>query len=113
MYVLYVGGGVLFDHKKVNNDELKKMVKNKLLRKSKDRYYTNSDRLGELLMEIMLQEVTEFCKVDIQQNWAAHAHQQVMGEFHKSNCFNITIAPSNLSVILFVGMSVYSNHTYK
>ena len=54
------------------------MVKNKLLKKSKDRYYTNSDRLGELLMDFMLQEVHKFCKIDIQQDWAAHAHQQVM-----------------------------------
>ena len=78
MYVHIIGAGVLFDHKKVNDNELKKMVKNKLLKKSKNTYYTNSDQLGELLMEIMLQEVNEFCKIDIQQKWAAHAHQQVI-----------------------------------
>lgn len=74
-----IGGGVLFDHKKVTDNELKKMVKNKILcKKAKNRYYTNSNQLGELLMEIMLQEVYEFCKIDIQQNWTAYPHQQVI-----------------------------------
>ena len=54
------------------------MVDNKILVKSKDTYYSNAKRLGELLMETMLQEVYEFCKIDIQQNWGAHAHQQVI-----------------------------------
>ena len=31
-----------------------------------------------------------------------------MGDFHKSRT-NTTIAPSNLNIILFVGMGVYSN----
>ena len=32
-------------------------------------------------------------------------------EFHNSNCFmhNVIVAPSNLNIILFVGMNVYSN----
>ena len=57
------------------------MVENKRLVKSKDTYYSNAKRLGELLMETMLQEVHEFCKIDIQQNWGAHAHQQVITTF--------------------------------
>ena len=75
----YVGAGVPFDRKKVSENDLKMMAKNRTLKKlSKERYYTNSEQLGELLMETMLQEVYEFCKIDIQQNWAAHAHQQVI-----------------------------------
>ena len=76
--VSYVGAGVIFDHKQVSENELKKMVNNKRLVKSKDTYYSNARQLGELLMETMLQEVHEFCKIDIQQNWGAHAHQQVI-----------------------------------
>ena len=46
---------------------------------SKGKYYTytNTKKLGEVLMEIMFQEVSDFCKIDIQQNWTTQAHQQV------------------------------------
>lgn len=54
------------------------MVNDKILVKTKQAYYTNAEKLGELLMETMLQEVDEFCKMDIQQNWEAQAHQQVI-----------------------------------
>jgi len=55
------------------------MVKNGLIVKSsKEMYYSNTAQLGELLIKTMLQEVDEFCKIDIQQNWIAHAHQQVI-----------------------------------
>ena len=40
-------------------------------------YYSNTSKLGEVLMETMLQEVSEFCKIDVQQNWSTQAHQQV------------------------------------
>ena len=40
-------------------------------------YYTKTNKLGEILMETMLQEVSDFCKLNIQQNWTAQAHQQV------------------------------------
>ena len=54
------------------------MVNDKILVKTKEAYYTNAEKLGELLMETMLQEVDEFCKMDIQQNWEAQTHQQVI-----------------------------------
>ena len=54
------------------------MVNDKVLVKTKEAYYTNAERLGELLMETMLQEVDEFCKMDIQQYWETHTHQQVI-----------------------------------
>lgn len=66
-----------FDHNQVDKHKLKEMVKNKVLIKSGKMYYTNASKLGELLMEAMLEEVYEFCKFDIQQNWAAKTHQQV------------------------------------
>ena len=73
----------MFDHKKVNEHELNNMVKNKVLVRSQGRYYSNASQLGELLMETMLQEVREFCKIDVQQNWTANAHQQVTGMLNK------------------------------
>ena len=53
------------------------MFKNKMLVKLQDRYYSNTSQLGQVLMKTMLKEVSEFCKIDIQQNWATQSHQQV------------------------------------
>ena len=62
------------------------MVNDKVLVKTKESYYTNAEKLGELLMETMLQEVDEFCKMDIQQNWGTHAHQQVISSLYSVTC---------------------------
>ena len=43
----------------------------------KQHYFYNTSKLGEVLMETMLQESSEFCKIEMQQNWASQAHQQV------------------------------------
>ena len=53
------------------------MVKDRILVKLQGRYYSNTSLLGEVLMEIMLKEVSEFCRINIQQSWATQAHQQV------------------------------------
>ena len=75
MFKTYTGRGVLDSH--LNHDELKEMKDNYMIVMSKGKYYTNTERLGEVLMEIMLQEVSDFCEIDVQQNWSMHAHQQV------------------------------------
>ena len=60
-----------------------KMVKDKVLVRLTDnktkvtRYYSNTSQLGQVLMETMIKEVSEFCKINIQQSWATQAHQQV------------------------------------
>ena len=53
------------------------MVDDGMLKKISTVYFSNTSKLGETLMETMLKEVSEFCKPDAQQNWAAQAHQQV------------------------------------
>ena len=73
-----IGAGVRFNPNSVRAHELKRMIDNKVLVKTKESCYSNTAKLGELLMETMLEEVDEFCKIDIKQNWAAHAHQQVI-----------------------------------
>jgi len=75
--VNHIGYGLPFDSKKVTPDEFKRMVDDGMLRKISNIYYSNISKLGEVLMETMLKEVSEFCKPDVQQNWAAQAHQQV------------------------------------
>ena len=67
----------MLDASHLNHDELEEMKDNYIIVMSKGKWYTNTERLGEVLMEIMLQEVSDFCKIDIQQNWSTHAHQQV------------------------------------
>ena len=75
--LLYIGYGLPFNHKQANKDKLDKMVKNKMLVKMQERYYSNTSQLGQVLMETMLNEVSEFCKINIQQSWATQTHQQV------------------------------------
>ena len=72
-----VGCGTLYDHKNVDPHELKKMVRDKVLVRLQGRYYSNTSQLGQVLMATMLKEVSEFCKINIQQSWATQAHQQV------------------------------------
>ena len=72
-----VGLGAPFDKTQLSDDELKKMVDSKMIEMLKVGYYTKTNKLGEILMETMLQEVSDFCKINIQQNWAIQAHQQV------------------------------------
>ena len=78
MLAYSIGAGVYFDPKRVRAHELKRMIDNKVIVKTKESCYSNTAKLGELLMETMLEEVDEFCKIDIKHNWAAHAHQQVI-----------------------------------
>ena len=75
MYV--IGLGAVFDHSQLSHDEIKELVSSKAIVLLKGKYYTNTKCLGEVLMETMLQEVSDFCKVSYQQNWAVQAHQQV------------------------------------
>ena len=72
-----VGCGTLYDHKNVDPYELRKMVKDDVLVRVRERYYSNTSQLGQVLMETMLKEVSEFCKINIQESWATQAHQQV------------------------------------
>ena len=78
---LHVGYGEPFDQTKVEQAVLDAMVHEKTLivvkLNKKQRYYYNTSKLGEVLMETMLQESSEFCKIEMQQNWASQAHQQV------------------------------------
>ena len=53
------------------------MVKSKMLVKLQENYYSNTSQLGQVLMETMIKEVSEFCKINIQQSWATQTHQQV------------------------------------
>ena len=71
-----VGCGTLYDHKNLDQHELRKMVKDEMLIQLQERYYSNTSQLGQVLMETMLKEVSEFCRINIQQNWATQAHQQ-------------------------------------
>ena len=75
--VCQIGCGTLFNQKLVSSSELQQMVKDNMLVNLKGAYYTNTSKLGEVLLETMLQEVSEFCKIHVQQNWAPQAHQQV------------------------------------
>jgi len=53
----------------------------------KQHYFYNTSKLGEVLMETMLQESSEFCK----QNWASHVHQQVCSTDSIFLCFHYLI----------------------
>ena len=57
------------------------MVKERVLVRLRGRYYSNTSQLGQVLMETMLNEVSEFCKINIQQSWATQAHQQVQNAY--------------------------------
>ena len=76
-FTCVIGLGQEFDHDQLKHDELKELVSNKTIVLLRGKYYTNTKYLGEVLMETMLQEVSDFCKIDYQQNWTAQAHQQV------------------------------------
>ena len=79
LYSYYaVGCGTLYEHGHISPQGLKKMVKDRVLVKLQERYYSNTSQLGQILMETMLNEVSEFCKINIQQSWATQAHQQVI-----------------------------------
>ena len=74
-----VGIGTIIDHSQLSQHKLKEMLDNGVIKWSNDKYYTNTTKLGEVIMETMLQEVSDFCKIDMQQNWTMQAHQQVQG----------------------------------
>ena len=40
-------------------------------------HYSNTEKLGETLIKTMLDEVSEFCKIDVQSNWTTQSRQQV------------------------------------
>jgi len=71
---------VPFDHTKVSPDERNRMIADGMIKKLSIVYYSNTEKLGEVLMETMLAEVSEFCK-NVEQNWATQAHQQVFSNF--------------------------------
>ena len=71
------GCGTLFKNKNFSVKTIRDLVKDGVIIELRGKYYSNTSYLGAVLMETMLQEVSEFCKVDIQQNWATQAHQQV------------------------------------
>ena len=75
--ILNTGCGTLFDDKQFSHGTIREMINDNIIVKLRGRYYSNTSYLGEVLMETMLQEVSEFCKIDVQQNWATQAHQQV------------------------------------
>ena len=78
LYVFCVTGFAMkFDHTSKSKTELHQMIKHGKLRKQRGIYFTNTTKLGEMLMKIMLQETVEFCKIDVQQKWSTQAHQQV------------------------------------
>jgi len=78
---LHVGYGPL-DQTKVQQADLDAMVHDKILtvvkHNKKQCYYYNTSKLGEVLMETMIQESSEFCKVNVQQNWGSQEHHQVL-----------------------------------
>ena len=57
--------------------DLKKMLDDKEIKKVQENYFANTDKLGEVIMETMLQEVSDFCRANFQQNQTMQAHQQV------------------------------------
>ena len=69
---------------------LNKMVRNEMLKRLQDRYYSNTSKLGEVLIKTMLDEVSEFCKISIQQSWATQTHQQVYNYFECLSYFHST-----------------------
>ena len=77
MTLYTIGCGTLFNDKQASPSAIKDMVNDSIIVKLRGRYYSNTAHLGQVLMETMLQEVSEFCKIDVQQNWATQAHQQV------------------------------------
>lgn len=81
------GCGTLFNHTQVSAHDLNKMVSDRILVKLQGRYYSNTSQLGQVLMETMLSEVSEFCKINIQQSWAIQAHQQVL--IINCVCYNV------------------------
>ena len=74
-----IGAGNIVDHKQYNEDDLQQMINDRTIGKLQEgTYYSDAAQLGELLMDTMLEEVNEFCKINVQQNWAAHTHKQVI-----------------------------------
>ena len=65
-------------------------------------YYSNTSKLGEVLMETMLQEVSEFCKIDVRQNWSTQAHQQVF-----TFIFILGNVHTHISIITFLKLYSY------
>ena len=75
---MHTGYGVPFDSETVKPDKLKRMIDTGMLRLlSNTSHYSNTGKLGEVLMKTMLDEVSELCKVEVQHNWTSQSRQQV------------------------------------
>ena len=78
MHPYKLGYGVRFDSKSVTPDMLKKMTKaGMLVLLRSNSHYSNTEKLGEVLIKTMLDEVSEFCKIDVQHSWTSQSRQQV------------------------------------
>ena len=79
MHLSYIGYGVCFDSTTVAPNKLKRMTDTGMLRLlSNNSHYSNTEKLGEVLIKTMLDEVSEFCKTEVQNNWTSQSRQQVM-----------------------------------
>ena len=85
---------------------IRDLVKDNVIVKLRGRYYSDTSYLGAVLMETMLQEISEFCKVNIQQNWATQAHQQVQ---YSNICYEL-----NPKIKFFqIGLCLICRHNFK
>ena len=73
----HTGCGVHFDRESVTPDKLQRMMDTGMLRLLSNCHYSNTEKLGEVLIKTMLDEVSEFCKIDVQHNWTLQSRQQV------------------------------------
>jgi len=76
---IQIGYGVSFNSKSITPDKLKEMTDTGMLRLLRnDSHYSNTEKLGEVLIKTMLDEVSEFCKTEVQHNWTLQSRQQVI-----------------------------------
>ncbi len=50
-----------------------------------NRMRTDTSELGSTLVQMMLQEVEDFCDPTIKDDWSHKAHQQVSGKYSKAS----------------------------
>jgi len=85
VHLFHIGYGVCFDSKTITPDKLKRMTDTGMLKLLSDNsHYSNTEKLGEVLIKTMLDEVSEFCKTEVQHNWTSQSRQQVMDSFNCS-----------------------------
>ena len=73
----HTGCGIRFDRESVTPDKLQRMMDTGMLRLLSNCHYSNTEKLGEVLIKTMLDEVSEFCKIDVQHSWTLQSRQQV------------------------------------